>query len=767
MLAAADDAESMQAMLDRWPQERGAEGPPRPEWLRMAAVAAWSRASRSPRWAASLDAALAASASRGDLAGVGEMIARLAAEATPPSPLAQAWQEAWAARDRAVRVGGVEDWLEAADRLLRVANMLAARGEPGRPGAARFERLAVECLLEAGSPAEAIAVLDRSGDESPESAWLRLVALDRLRGIGTPEARSSATAEWNEAGRRFLEMHPDHPRASLVAVRLGGERMDLPSLEAFATTRDPQLAREARVAIAERLAIAAKEDRLELARTLRRLGPTMLERDRALAKDPAARREAMGLLEASLVVEDPDPARAAALIDLLDPEAAAVAGAAISARDRDAWLLHRADLAWIEGDAAAAQNYRDLAMNAARNRGDSAWAGAAARRWLARIAATWSPESADAASSEASGAPRATCSNSPMHPIRSCRPRRSRRCGRRKRDGESQATSDMPDRGATPRRERWRWRPPSPRRPRSQRRRSRLATRTPRSRPPARRCLDRRVATRGGGGRSGCRSRRSRSSILRRLARCSSSGRCSIRSGARVRTAGRSSNSIGDFRRLRLERGRHERWRPANRAPDDRRTASLRRFLGVAPGAEPRVVLAIEAGEITVGRVETAAQRRWRQIAEHPASGEPDAHFAKQAVLAAAESLLGRPPGGAIEAATPQTRLDRAIVDVLRASRGLNHEASLRLAGLARRTGLSPAAMLARVRRIVDRRDAVGMPRRFDRIPQRRRLAARGSEASELSRLLAEVETVVDADRVDGERSAPLRAQSSSGSCSR
>ena len=401
MLAAADDAESMQAMLDRWPQERGGEGPPRPEWLRMAAVAAWPRASRSSRWAAPLDAALAASASRGDLAGVGEVIDRLAAEASPPSPLAQAWHEAWAARDRAVRVGGAEDWLDASDRLLRVANMLAARGEPGRPGAARFERLAVECLLEAVAPAEAIAVLDRSGDESPESAWLRLVALDRLRGVGAPEARSLAEAQWSEAGRRFLEMHPDHPRASLVAVRLGGERMDLPSLEAFATTRDPQLAREARVAIAERLAIAAKDDRLELARTLRRLGPTMLERDRALAKDPAARREAMSLLEATLVVEDPDPARAAALIDLLDPEAAAVAGAAISARDRDAWLLHRADLAWIEGDAAAAQNSRDLAMNAARNRGDSAWAGAAARRWLARIAAKWSPESADAASSEA------------------------------------------------------------------------------------------------------------------------------------------------------------------------------------------------------------------------------------------------------------------------------------------------------------------------------------------------------------------------------
>lgn len=190
---------------------------------------------------------------------------------------------------------------------------------------------------------------------------------------------------------------------------------------------------------------------------------------------------------------------------------------------------------------------------------------------------------------------------------------------------------------------------------------------------------------------------------------------------------------------------------------DDRRAASLRRFLGVAPGAEPRVVLAIEGGELTVGRVEAAARRRWRQIAEHPAAGEPGAHFAKQAVLAAAESLLGRPPGADRERATPQAQLDRSIVDILHASRGLNHEASLRLAGLARRAGLTPEAMLARVRRLVDRRAAGGAPRRFDRIPPRRRVATRGSEASELSRLLAEVETVVDADRMDGERAAPVR----------
>ncbi len=190
---------------------------------------------------------------------------------------------------------------------------------------------------------------------------------------------------------------------------------------------------------------------------------------------------------------------------------------------------------------------------------------------------------------------------------------------------------------------------------------------------------------------------------------------------------------------------------------DDARTASLRRFLGVHPGAEPRVVLGLEGGELTVGRVEAAARRRWSQIAEHPASGEPEAHFAKQAVLAAAESLLGRPAGGHDEVEPAHARLDRTIVEVLRASRGLNHEASLRLAGLARRSGLSPEAILARVRGIVDRRAAVGAPRRLDRIPQRRRLASRSGEAHELARLLAEVETVVDAGRADAERSAPFR----------
>jgi hypothetical protein len=192
-------------------------------------------------------------------------------------------------------------------------------------------------------------------------------------------------------------------------------------------------------------------------------------------------------------------------------------------------------------------------------------------------------------------------------------------------------------------------------------------------------------------------------------------------------------------------------------AGEDARAESLRRFLGVHPSAEPRVVLGLEGGELTVGRVEAAARRRWRQIAEHPASGDPKAHFAKRAVLAAAESLLGRPAGGSEEPESAHARLDRTIVEVLRASRGLNHEASLRLAGLARRSGLSPEAILARVRGIVGRRAAVGAPRRFDRIPQRRRLAARSGEAHELARLLAEVETVVDAGRADAERSAPIR----------
>ncbi len=401
MLAAADEAETLQAMLEQWPRERLAEGPLRPEWIRMAAVAAWSRASRAPRWAAALDAALAASAARGDVAGVGEMIARLSERTPPSSPLAMAWSEAWSAREQALARGGAADWAEAADRLLRAANLLAARGEASDPGAVRFERLAAEALLEAGLPSEAIAALDRRKDESPESAWLRLVALDRLRSVGSIEERAAAQQRWSEAGRRFLEQHPDHPRASLVAVRLGGDRMDLAALEAFASTRDPQLAREARSAIAERLAFAERDERLALAIALRRLGPTAIERGEVeVAKDPAARREAFGLVEATLVVEDPDPARAADLLERLDPAMLARRGIEVTARERDVWRLHRAELAWLAGDAAAAQSDRDAAINEARNRGDSAWASAAARRWLARVAATWSAQSADAASSE-------------------------------------------------------------------------------------------------------------------------------------------------------------------------------------------------------------------------------------------------------------------------------------------------------------------------------------------------------------------------------
>ncbi len=401
MLAAADDAEALREMLERGSRAPGSEGPLRPEWIRMATVAAWPRAGRSPRWAAALDAALASSASRGDVAGIGELMSRLAEVAPPASPLAVAWNEAWTARESAIARGDASAWAQAADRLLQTANLLAARGEGGEGGARRLERLAVEALLEADAPAEAIAVLARSEDDSPESAWLGIVALDRLRSVGTSEEREESQRRWNEAGRRFLETHPDHPRASLVAVRLGGDRMDLAALEAFASTRDPQLSREARSAIAERLALADRGERLGLALALRRLGPIAIERGGPeVAKDPAARREAMGLLEATLVVEDPDPVRAAQLLDRLDPKALAVRGVDSTPRERDAWNLHRAELAWLEGDAAAAQSFRDAAINEARNRGDSAWASAAARRWLARVAATWSAEQSDAASSE-------------------------------------------------------------------------------------------------------------------------------------------------------------------------------------------------------------------------------------------------------------------------------------------------------------------------------------------------------------------------------
>ncbi|MBM4106616.1 MAG: hypothetical protein FJ257_10100 [Phycisphaerae bacterium] len=178
------------------------------------------------------------------------------------------------------------------------------------------------------------------------------------------------------------------------------------------------------------------------------------------------------------------------------------------------------------------------------------------------------------------------------------------------------------------------------------------------------------------------------------------------------------------------------------------REESCRRFLGCAVGADPREVLGIEGGALTVARVEQATRRRWRQVQSHPAAGDPSAQHARAAILDAAERLLHRPP--ATTTLPPASRwelVDAGLAEAIRSSGGLNHETSLRLAAVARSNRLSPEALLARLRTIVSSGSLRVRRRHPPRWRTARRLVRRGSGVEgELARLLDELERIVDSD---------------------
>lgn len=176
------------------------------------------------------------------------------------------------------------------------------------------------------------------------------------------------------------------------------------------------------------------------------------------------------------------------------------------------------------------------------------------------------------------------------------------------------------------------------------------------------------------------------------------------------------------------------------------REESFRRFLGCAVGADPREVLGIEGGALTVARVEQATRRRWRQVQSHPAAGDPSAQHARAAILDAAEKLLHRPPATAVLPPASRWELvDAGLAEAIRSSGGLNHETSLRLAAVARANRLSPEALLARLRTIVSSGSLRVRRRHPPRWRTSRRLVRRGSGVEgELTRLLDELERIVD-----------------------
>lgn len=190
-------------------------------------------------------------------------------------------------------------------------------------------------------------------------------------------------------------------------------------------------------------------------------------------------------------------------------------------------------------------------------------------------------------------------------------------------------------------------------------------------------------------------------------------------------------------------------WRATPASP---RAEALQRYLGVHANADPREVLAIRGAVLTEARVEAAAQRRWRQVAEHPAAGEPAAHFARSAIVHAAETLLGRVPGSGVWRSveqgiedSPRWQLDRRIVEAIRSSGGMNREAALRLARIGAIAGMEAPQVLERVRELVASGGFRARPRPSGGWRVARRLVRRGSGVPrEIARLLEEVESVVD-----------------------
>lgn len=181
------------------------------------------------------------------------------------------------------------------------------------------------------------------------------------------------------------------------------------------------------------------------------------------------------------------------------------------------------------------------------------------------------------------------------------------------------------------------------------------------------------------------------------------------------------------------------------------RARALWRYLGVAMDADPREVLGIRGAVLTEGRIEAAAQRRWRQVSEHPAAGEAAAHFARSAIVHAAETLLGRVPGRGIahesqvRDAASGSELDRRLVDAIRSAGGMNRGAALRLARVGRAAGLEADEVLARLKALIDSGGFRARTRPGGGWRVARRLVRRGSGVPrEIARLLEEVETVVD-----------------------
>lgn len=280
-----------------------------------------------------------------------------------------------------------------ADRVDAARAMLvAAERWPGRDLGLRLD--AIVGLLDAGEPLEAWMALGdatdllqgASEDDREQVAWLRLVAIDRLANADRLAEAGLADAAWSLEASAFLEAHPGSSRASMVAVRLGGESLSLDRLVELADTGDAGVRRSVRSTIARRLADADPDLRAAVLAAWRRLGPVALELDARAAGDAESRREAYEAIAVLVAGEGEDLLRARGLLASLDPDA--------PGSDPDERALARglgAELSLASGDPSAARLERRAALAAERDRsvaaGNRTVANSAA--WLQRVGVGW------------------------------------------------------------------------------------------------------------------------------------------------------------------------------------------------------------------------------------------------------------------------------------------------------------------------------------------------------------------------------------------
>jgi hypothetical protein len=388
MRTAAGDPEGGHRLVESWRRRSDADA----GWYAITLLEALRRGEQSPNRSGPAEAwaRLAQSAASGLLdLGREDRLRRLADGARSDGP----WRPDGPLGEVLQALRGM-DGVEGDGRIAAARALLdAATQWPGDATGLRLE--AIVGLLGGGAPLEAWSALESdegrfeaaSATEREQAAWLRLVAIDRLRTAGLLAEAGLGDASWAVEATAFLEAHPDSERASLVAIRLGGEDLPLERLVDLALSGDAGVRRSVRSTLARRIAEVRPQDRGEILDAWTRLGPIALERDPRAAADGEVRREAYEAIAVLVAGDAEDLARARRMLARLDPDA--------PGSDLDERTLARglaAEVALASGDPATAQSARRAALRAeAERRRDGTVEAIVAtpESWMRRVESGW------------------------------------------------------------------------------------------------------------------------------------------------------------------------------------------------------------------------------------------------------------------------------------------------------------------------------------------------------------------------------------------